>query len=1524
MSKNNKWHKVIIFLALALTAYNILPTLIYYAKPLNKQVNERGGEAIFKEITHRVNVLEKDSVSWLISFNKLIGVHSTSIVIDKQNPQLIKLVFNSQESANKFKQHLPRAGNFIPFFPSKLSLSPLQIEKTTPTSGETIDNEYIVYVQRKIPVSLTPTKSYFNYSKKFHNEHTLTTEYKNLIQDRLEQLIYSICSTSENAELAELSLSESNQSQAFLLTLCQNLVKIDTALNDEPLLKTKFFKTLTMGYFDKPQELVKNLVRKIQSVAQTFNQQASALTAKKNTLNNEQLNHLNSVTEMQQVLKQCQNLLLTQEQSFISHSNPIERNTIHTLLEKSFSTKKGRDFSFDTEEYNPIIQSIHLDTKTMELRLKINESIINLQSDLLKSNKKANEQILNQLIFSEIAKIKRESNENFKKSFNDYSASLDDLAEASSFITLNLEHIKKEKIKHVKHVFSKQFNPTHQDLKRSSSELLTLDELQTLALEKRAFQFVLLNNGEKTTKNLRGFNESSIYIIAKDLAKGIKTYQSKNTKKAKEFMQNVEQVSTLLKDIGFTGILGSTPPFAAMFANDVIFELSDYYQPLLMASREKFRVSGSKKYAVLALSTNKERLQTLNEIENAIQMDRIKEYDEYNYARTNTHSRTFFDAPKPTKGLIWMNFLLSVKKYFRGDQDRVLKWGLDLSGGKSVHVILKNNNNKVITDESDLKQGINELYQRVNKLGVSDVTIRQEGSTIAIDFPSDSTLSANELVKASTMTLHIVNEKFGMQNQHLAEDTHAFLQEVYNEALVTNQLDIDSINTIAYSHLYGQNLSTDNPQPKSSAAKALYKAGLRIANPLNSTASSNMNTTLCKIAAYPIDNKELWHVKTHPLVVCMNNWALEGANLENVQANYDATKGNFLSFSVKNTYKSRDGTTINPQDNLFKWTSVFSTSRIGGTPYEQYSNARGWRLAVILNGRIISEPILEDALREHGSISGSFTSRQVQKLASDLKAGSLTFKPSITSEQSVSPDLGFKERFDGIKATILALIAVLITMIAYYRFAGFIASIALILNLLIIWATLQNLQASVTLAGLSGVILTLGMAVDANVLVFERVREEYEKSKQMLQALSSGYKKAFTAIFDSNITTVIAAFILLQFDSGPIKGFALTLIIGIISSMFTALFLTRYILNSWARKNKNKSLKMSKLVNLKSVNFLKYSKIAWTSFALICTFGFLSVVSEGKNLLGIDFTGGFSTTFEVIANKNNPTSNKDLISKALLDNKIKAQDFQIKQMGHENKIKLFLGKNLTEQNGILSKLAPSIEPQMQKYSYEDNPILIWIVDVLKKNDINLTKKSLLSLDSNFSTISGQMSDTMRSQALVGLLFALISILIYITFRFEFKFALCATLGLAFDLLATLALLCILHFVGVSVQIDLNVIAAFMTIIGYSLNDTIIVFDRIRENMKSLRKNSFISIINLSINETFSRTILTSFTTLIVLISLLVFGGNSILGFSLIMAIGVVIGTLSTLFIATSLLSLSFRDINPTVTKKKLVLKNGNT
>lgn len=1484
------WHKYLIFTVIALTIYNILPTVIYYTKPLSKPISKDQAETIGMQAFNRVNKIENESIDWIHSFSKLIGANVKKVSLDPDQPQIIKVQCKSIEDAAKIRKFLPKSGSLIPFYPAQLKLAEATYDIDTST----------VLVQRAIPmhVAKKETKQMLKYASIYDPSGNITPEYKAVVEDRFAELVNVIGGTSENASILKLLNhgGARNTDEELLSILSQNILSFTQLFGENSSTSKRFYASFTQGEFVNKIDEVEQLLSQFTKLKDTvkaekisLQQQSEELSKTGQYLSTSEQQRLSILTEKEDKLLKTINIIKNHKHAFAVGSTPF--NYTHTF--KQISNKD----QVLTGLNNFIISSVSIDWKKHELR-------IDLHSDIQKalSNPKTKD-LLEKQIFNEIARVSKQSGEQLLPSGNAYSLSLLESEDPKGLLIVDLQQLAKKFSLQIETLIANNWNPTFQDLKRENFPILQWKEFKQLPVAEQHLKLVLYSPEIGSEKTPAGFRPGGLYVIAKDLGAIVTKFnQSQKSPQARQFTLDFDQLKQLLVDHGFTPLPGNSFPFPKEFANDLIFEAKDFYLPMLQATREEFQTKGTKRYATLELSTLAHRIKILNEIETKEHEDLLKWKDEYNTSRVDPSKQSYFDVPKPTRNTLASNILLSIKKYFRGDERKVLKWGLDLSGGKTVQVELRDQNNKKVTSDIDIRQGMNELYNRVNKMGVSEVSIRQEGKNITLDFPGAQTLSASELIKASSMYFHVVNEKFSLLNKNMSEHVNRFLQDVWNEAVVTNKKDPQSLNLIAWNHLYGDAIDTEKANPRTQSAKTLYENGLRLMHPVHDQVSNNFDDSVSKIAIMRGDTHANWGGQSHPLMIVFKNYALEGSSLSNVQSGYDTTTGNFLSFEVKRTFTTSSGEIISPRKDLHMWSSRFSKESILGTTYEQYSMGRGYRMAVILNGFVVSSPTLDSPLKDHARITGHFTQREVQKLEADLKAGSLTYTPQILSEKNISPELGIKERSQGVTATIIALASVILTMTIYYRFSGVIASIAVLLNLLIMWAALQNLGAAITLPGIAGIILTVGMAVDANVLVFERIREELAKGNKLAHSISTGYKKAFSAIVDSNITTIIAALILLNFDAGPIKGFAVTLIIGIASSMFTALFFTRSLFALWLRNSSaEKSLTMMNLFKPKNLPFLKYSKVVGLLAAVIMLAGSSLLIKNKNTALGMDFSGGYAINIEL----TNPQSRNEVMS-AFINMGAKPSQIQVRQLDDASQYRLFFAKGMEEKGQPFYGLPLEKIDENQTFPYEKNPRIKWIVSALEQAQMTITTDTKSSAHLNWTSVSGQMSDAMRNNALIGLGIALLCILAYITFRFEFKYAVSATLGLAFDVVVSIGLLGILHQVGVPVEIDLNTVAALMTIIGYSLNDTIIVFDRIREEVKSSKQKSFRATIELALNATLSRTLMTSFTTLIVLIALCAFGGSTVFGFSLIMAIGVVVGTLSTFFVASFLL-LMFAD-----------------
>lgn len=1093
-------------------------------------------------------------------------------------------------------------------------------------------------------------------------------------------------------------------------------------------------------------------------------------------------------------------------------------------------------------------------------RIDLNGAFSHLSIDwennrfLLESLEKDPEKLLNaaaKISFDTLEKVQ-------KSSENSFTIPLQENVNTSSFLLVNTDRIVERESQKILQKIQKLWNPSHHDLKQIS--FFSEEEYAKAPLEERALCAVLSKKKGKPCFDFFGIEKiQKLCDLHPDASESL------------SFYEDIKALFSLFSQNGFS----LTPPRFS-------FLQTDPFLSLLEATREDFVIR--KGNAFLELSTVEQRLAALNQIDTKIQEELVKWNEEYLAAKVSLDGSGYFDVPKPTKNPLWQNVVLSLKKTFRGDASKVLRWGLDLSGGKTVEVELLDPNGQKIVTEAEVKRSIDELSKKINKMGVSEVEIRNLGSHIVIDFPGSKALSAKELIKASSMRFHVVDEKFSSPSSPLFLASEEFLQEVWNEAVVTERKDALSLNEIA-----AQKLSGKNP---SKAARKLLENGLKIDPSQKST--RKLDETLCKVALL----RESFQ-KSHPLIFTFHNYVIEGSDLGSVQGSYDPQKGNYLNFDVL----SRKGEKIYPRKGLKRWTSLFSKEKIVNTPYEKYTKGRGWRMAVLLNDSIISAPTLESVIESGASINGKFSQRELNQLIVDLKTGSLSFTPKILSEKNVSAELGQKERTQGIVATFIALFGVFFSMIIYYRLAGAIASIAVLFNLLILCAVLQNLGASLSLAGIAGIILTVGMAVDANVLVFERFKEEFRLSESFVYSINTAYKKAFSAILDSNLTTILAAVILLNFDAGPIKGFATTLIIGIASSMFSALFMTRYYFQNWGKK-----LSMANWIQSTSIDFLKGAKIALPLSLIIIALGLGSFLTLKTSLLGMDFTGGFSVHIET-REKNSHFS----LEKALQKAGLPTQSFRVQQLSPSNHLRLFLSSDLFSEKGVLRDIQSA-------FAEHKTPEVAWLLQTLQKHNIALTTNSLASIESSWTSMSGQMSQNMRMQAAIGLFLALLGIFFYIAIRFEYTFAIAATLCVLHDLFITLAILGISHLFGLNVQIDLHTVAALMTIMGYSLNDTIIIFDRIREELKNGAKGSFSTIVNHSLNATLSRTMITSGTTLLVLLSLVLFGGSSIFSFSYTMLIGVTLGTLSSWYIASIILTILQKKEEDLYSPKRVSIK----
>ena len=562
---------------------------------------------------------------------------------------------------------------------------------------------------------------------------------------------------------------------------------------------------------------------------------------------------------------------------------------------------------------------------------------------------------------------------------------------------------------------------------------------------------------------------------------------------------------------------------------------------------------------------------------------------------------------------------------------------------------------------------------------------------------------------------------------------------------------------------------------------------------------------------------------------------------------------------------------------------------------------QGSQIAIVLDDIVYSAPGVTTGPISGGNseISGNFTLNEAVDLANVLRAGKLPASADIISSEVVGPSLGQEAIDSGKMSFLIALTLVLIWMIIYYGKAGGLADIAMLLNILLIFGILSGLGAVLTLPGIAGIVLTIGMSVDANVIIFERIREEIAKGKGQKEAIQDGFSNALSSILDANITTGLTALILFVFGSGPIKGFATTLLIGIGTSLFTAIFITRLLVDWYVNKGGKLEFSTAFTKNLfrnLNIEFLRKRKLA---YIISGAFIVLSLGSLFTNSLdqGVDFVGG--RTYQVRFAQDVSASE---ISATLSDvfGSVDAKTF-----GDANQLKITTKFKVNETGAEVDEemrlsLFNALQPYFDGLTYDE-----FISDADTKT-VGLMK---------YYKVSPTIADDIKQASFWAILGSLIVVFLYILLRFKkWQFSLGAVAAVFHDVLIVLGVFSLTYkFMPFSMEIDQAFIAAILTVIGYSLNDTVIVFDRIREYLNEHTTWDFDKVVDVSLSSTLGRTLNTSSTTLVVLLAIFVFGGESIRGFMFALIVGVIVGTYSSLFIATPLM---YDTVNRIDKKKK--------
>jgi SecD/SecF fusion protein len=560
-------------------------------------------------------------------------------------------------------------------------------------------------------------------------------------------------------------------------------------------------------------------------------------------------------------------------------------------------------------------------------------------------------------------------------------------------------------------------------------------------------------------------------------------------------------------------------------------------------------------------------------------------------------------------------------------------------------------------------------------------------------------------------------------------------------------------------------------------------------------------------------------------------------------------------------------------------------------------------IAIVLDEQVFSSPFIRQKITGGNTeISGGFeTIEEAQDLANILKAGSLPVPAVIVDEAIVGPSLGEENINSGLWSFFFAFLLVLFYMIFYYKRAGWVANVALIANVFFIIGTLASLGAALTLPGIAGLVLTIGMSVDANVLIYERIREELKNGKGIKLAIQDGYKHAYSAIIDANVTSLLTAVVLAYFGSGPIQGFATTLIIGVFTSLFSAIFITRLIFSYFLDTKRDVHFSRKFTENLftgSTIEFLKKRKIFYVFSALIVGFGIFSLSTKGLDG-GVEFTGGRTYRVE-FSEKIDKSAVQNAVSNRCVDDNENNIAPEVKTVDNAYTLEIttkYLEKSVLKNKVKVAKIDASLAQAFQDLGYSN----------IEEVNEGMTYNLLTSRG-----VESQISDELIKGSFLAVIFSLFIIFIYIAYRFrKWQFGLGALIAMFHDVLVVLGLFSIFYnIVPFSMEIDQAFIAAILTVVGYSINDTVVVFDRIREYSVLHKKSSAVQVVDRALNSTLSRTINTSLSTFLVLLTIFIFGGESIKGFAFALMVGVVVGTYSSLFIATPLVvDLSKNKIN---------------
>ena len=803
--------------------------------------------------------------------------------------------------------------------------------------------------------------------------------------------------------------------------------------------------------------------------------------------------------------------------------------------------------------------------------------------------------------------------------------------------------------------------------------------------------------------------------------------------------------------------------------------------------------------------------------------------------------------------------------------------------------------------ESAISNSFNVLRNRIDRFGVTQPNIQKLGNSgrILVELPGVKEPERVRKLLQGTASLEF-------WATYDAAEVEPFLAEA--NATLAQLLAVEEETPVVETAAEGDVLAQELQQKEAEADAAIMKQ-----NPLFSVLQpSGARGTACIGYAHYSDTAKINKYLSMPQIKGL--FPPEFKPMWTVKASQWAGENIFELVAIKAS--SRDGKA--PLDGGVVTDARVQYGNNGGSPEVSMSmNAEGantWarmtkdnigrQIAIVLDGMVYSYPTVQSEIAGGSSqITGNFTLEEAEDLANVLKSGKLPAPATIIQEQVVGPSLGAESINAGLISFIIAFVLVLIYMVLFYQGAGVVADIALLVNVLFLFGTLVSFGAVLTLPGIAGLVLTLGMAVDANVIIYERVKEELRAGKGLGKAIHDGYNNAYSAIIDGQFTTLLTGIVLFVFGSGPVQGFATTLIIGIITSVLTSIFITRIIFDDRVSKGKNvtfdNNLTRNFLQNTK-VDFLGKKKIAYIVSGTVIVLSLVSIFTKGFTY-GVDFTGG--RTYVVRFDK--AVTAEDVREATIEAFSAKGDGaVEVKQFGGESQMKITTQYKVADESSEVDAEVEAILYDALKGFFSDGLTLAEFTSTLDNPN------GIISSDKVGPTIANDIT----RNAIIAVIIALFVIFAYIAVRFSgWTWGLGGVAGLAHTSLIVIGFFSI--FSGIlpfSLDIDQTFIAAILTIIGYAINDTVVIFDRIREYKELHPKADFRVNVNEALNSTLSRTMNTSLTTLITMIAIAIFGGEVIRGLAVALIVGIVIGTYASIFIATPIMY----DVTKKVADKK--------